>query len=259
MSPRMPTARDQPDRPAGHRARGRRATSPVESLDLNPAHRITSLRSARSGAFIEVLAERRKIAMLLTRDVADLRLRVGMSLADVPERALLHAAARAAAMALALNIVNQQAITSARMLQRLTRRGHSAAACRDVLAELTRLGLLDDHQFAQSFIRSLMRAKPAGARLLTSRLIQRGVPRDIATKSVADALASVDQRQEATRLARARADRMPARLEPEARRRRLFGLLARRGFPPDICFAAVAEVLGGRTRQLNNSDAYPDA
>ncbi len=257
----MTPSRDQPDRSdrsAGPRTRGRRATSPVEALDLNSAHRITSLRTARSGAFIEVLAERRKLAMLMTRDVADLRLRVGMSLADVSERALLLAAARAAAMALALNIVNQQAITSARMLQRLTRRGHTPGVCKDAIAELTRLGLIDDHQYAQSFVRSVMRTKPAGARLLTARLIQRGVPKDIAAKVVNEALAGVDQRSEAIRLAKARAERMPAKLEPDARRRRLFGLLARRGFSPDVCFAAIAAVLGGRSRQLRESDAYPD-
>ena len=52
-----------------------------------------------------------------------------------------------------------------------------------------------------------------------------------------------EEEARARELALSRARRLAPSLAPEARRRRIAGFLARRGYPPDLCFRMAADAV----------------
>jgi regulatory protein len=109
-----------------------------------------------------------------------------------------------------------------------------------LLTRFVEAQLIDDLQFAKSFVSSRLAAGGKSAALIRRELKQKGVSSD----RIDIALAELDQEQEfalALKLTQARHARM-TNLEPEAVRRRLFGLLARRGFSGAIASRAIAQI-----------------
>lgn len=110
-----------------------------------------------------------------------------------------------------------------------------------VLDRLEELALIDDAAYAEALVRSRQRAG----------LAKRSVSRELRVKGVGDAdadaaLAAIgaeEERETARLLASRRAGRT-AGLAPEVRRRRLYGFLARRGYPAEVVSSVVDEVLG---------------
>jgi len=123
--------------------------------------------------------------------------------------------------------------------RRLRAAGFDASEVADALADLDRAGLVDDERFA----RELTRARAGrldGNRSVRSALAQAGVSPELAEASLAEA---GDESDRAFELARRRAARL-GHLEPEAARRRLYGVLVRRGYSPSLATAACREALG---------------
>ena len=105
----------------------------------------------------------------------------------------------------------------------------------EVAAELDRLqavGLVDDLAFAEAVAEHAFGARGEGRRAVARRLAIAGVLPAIA-EQVLDRLASDDERDRALALASSRANRL-RELPPEKAFGRLSGLLARRGYPPDV-------------------------
>lgn len=78
--------------------------------------------------------------------------------------------------------------------------------------------------------------------MLRQELRRKGVPSEV----IEDAVAGIDvdgERARAIELVRVKA-RSLARLDAQARTRRLVGMLQRRGYPPGMAFSVVREVLG---------------
>ena len=76
---------------------------------------------------------------------------------------------------------------------------------------------------------------------MAAALRQKGVPSDIAEVALAGAGDDADR---ALALARSRALRLAA-VRPDAAYRRLYGLLLRRGYPPDVAREACRAALAG--------------
>lgn len=97
-----------------------------------------------------------------------------------------------------------------------------------VLDRFEEIGMVDDAAYAELLIRSRCNTKRVSRTVLRQQLRQKGVAPDI----IEDALLEVSDEDElrmATELVEKKARSM-ARLEPEVRKRRLFGLLARKGY-----------------------------
>jgi len=108
------------------------------------------------------------------------------------------------------------------------------------LDRLAEGGLQNDVRFADAY------AEMASGRGLSSRRIQmelrsRGVDKELAAAAAAED--PDDERARARDVATRRAARLTG-LAPEARARRIAGLLARRGFDPDTCRTVAAELAG---------------
>jgi regulatory protein len=117
-----------------------------------------------------------------------------------------------------------------------------------VLGRFTEVGLVDDALFAQMWVTSRHRGRGLAGRALTQELRRKGVDDDV----VREAVGSLDPAQEeATARAlverRLRSTRGAA---PDARVRRLAGMLARKGYSAGLAFRVVKQALAAEGDHL---------
>lgn len=143
-----------------------------------------------------------------------------------------------------LNQLNHCARTRAQLESVLAKRGIPDDITAAVIGRLESVGLINDAEFADAWVRTRQRSKGLSRRLLETELHRAGVARE----HIEDALAHVapeDETAAAHAIAAKRA-RALINVEPEVAMRRVAGLLARKGYPPQVCFdiarSAVAEI-----------------
>lgn len=124
-----------------------------------------------------------------------------------------------------------------------------------VLDRLEELWLIDDAAYAESFVRSRQRAGVA-TRSVSRELRAKGIGEDDA--EVALATIDPDQERETARQLAARRATRSRGLAPEVQRRRLYGWLARRGYPPEMVASVVHEVLGSDEYLADGSEPEHD-
>src|SRR5439155_7602281 len=107
----------------------------------------------------------------------------------------------------------------------------------------TRLGYLDDAQFAKAKAQSAVTYKQHGKRRAKLELIRAGVSGAVADQALEEVYDPADSLAAARELARKQGPRLK-KLDPQVARRRLVGMLQRRGFEYDEIKPVVAEVLG---------------
>lgn len=123
----------------------------------------------------------------------------------------------------------------------LAKREIPSEVAEPLLARFVEAQLIDDAQYARSFVASRLAVGGKSAALLRRELKLKGV----SDEKIQAALSELDADQEfdiAVRLAKSRAARM-ASLDPEVRRRRLLGVLMRRGFSAGVASRAMAKAL----------------
>jgi regulatory protein len=117
----------------------------------------------------------------------------------------------------------------------------------DVQAEVDRLqqvGLIDDQAFARAAVEHSFTGRKEGRRVAAGRLMRAGVAPETA-ETVLDEAAG-DEEERANALAAAKAARLTG-LQPDAAFRRLSGMLARRGYAPDLARRAARRALAVET------------
>ena len=142
-----------------------------------------------------------------------------------------------------LNLLSQQPRTRAELERSLARAGAPEDVVGEVLDRFAKVGLVDDAAYAEAYVRTGIGVRRRGTRSLSAELRVRGIDPEV----IESATSEVDVETElatALTLARRRAAAM-SRLEPVARRRRLTGLLLRRGFSGAIVSSVLDEVLSG--------------
>jgi regulatory protein len=157
---------------------------------------------------------------------------------------------------LCLRLLTDRARTRHELAEILAQEEVPAPVASGVLDRLEELRLLDDEAYAEAFVRSRQRSGVA-RRSMGRELQTKGVPQGAADA----ALEQIDAEQErATALSFA--TRRAARTAgmPEAvRRRRLYGFLARRGYPSDVVSSVVDQVLGEEAEEpAAREDLFPD-
>lgn len=128
------------------------------------------------------------------------------------------------------------------IVRKLRQKGVGADVARGIVADLERAGLVDDEAYAVAMVEGELRRRPAGARLLEARLLQKGVDRDLARRVVREQTSGRDAFEDALALAE-RKVRSSARVQREVLARRVMAQLARRGFEADICRRATQRAL----------------
>ena len=127
--------------------------------------------------------------------------------------------------------------------KKLDKKEFGPAVVAGVLDDLERLGYLNDAQFATAKATSAAKHKHHGKRRAYMELMRKGVPTDIANEALNDVYDKTDTLAVARELARKQAPRL-SKLEPMVARRRLVGMLQRRGFDYEDIKPVVDEFVG---------------
>ncbi len=187
---------------------------------------------------------RRRVAILMLDQIEYLGLYVGAPWDPDRQQRIAEAALLAKARRDALKLVNRRALGSPQMIEKLTRKGHTLEVAKAVAQELLDKKFLDDEAYGRTLLENQMR-KPAGRRLLQQKLQQKKLPSAMIKKLVNQADAGRDAVADARRLAEQKLRGASFRkLDDAGRKRRIWGLLARRGFESQTISEALAKLPG---------------
>lgn len=142
-----------------------------------------------------------------------------------------------------LRLLDLRPHTRAELATALARRGVAAEAAQAVLDRFGEAGLVDDAAFAEAWVSSRQAGKGLARRALAHELRGRGVAGDVVDEAVG-ALDAETELVTARRLVSRRLAVM-ADLPADTRARRLAGMLARRGYSPELVAHVIREVLEG--------------
>jgi regulatory protein len=133
----------------------------------------------------------------------------------------------------AVGLLSARPYSERKLQEKLRRRDYEPDEIRAALERLKKERLLDDLKFAEDFVRVRLASRPRAATALIRDLLARGISMDVARKIVDAATSVADEESIARQLVERKAAQYD-QLESHVRWRRLGGLLARRGFSPDI-------------------------
>jgi regulatory protein len=131
--------------------------------------------------------------------------------------------------------------TRAQLAQVLARRNVPEPAATRVLDRFTEVGLIDDAAYAHLWVRSRHELKGLSRRALAHELRTRGVSDDDAAPAL-ETVAADDEHAAARALAERRLRSMRG-LPVEVQRRRLAGMLARKGYSAEVAMQAVRDTV----------------
>lgn len=151
------------------------------------------------------------------------------------------------------------------LVRKLTDRAHSRAdlaqalALKHVPAEVAEAvldkfedaGLINDEEFARSWVQSRQRSKGLAHKVLAMELRRKGVAEEIAREALSELDPDVE-RQAAHRLVQKKLGSMQG-LDQQVQIRRLVGLLARKGYAPQVAFDVVRLELNAEAQALDPS------
>lgn len=143
---------------------------------------------------------------------------------------------------LCLRLLTARARTRAELAERLAKRGYPEDVSERVLDRLAEVGLIDDADFAEQWVRSRRANAGKGRRALIAELRTKGVDNDVIDAVLADD----DPAAERARAERLVADKLRREklTDDDAKlARRLVGMLARRGYGQTMAFDVVKVAL----------------
>ena len=148
------------------------------------------------------------------------------------------------ARALCLRLLTARARTRAELAAQLTKRGYPDDVSALVLDRLADVGLIDDEDFAEQWVRSRHVNAGKGKRALASELRTKGIDDEV----IAEALADIDADAERVRAEqlvsdKLRRERLTDNTDDVKVARRLVGMLARRGYNQSMAFDVVKVAL----------------
>ena len=144
---------------------------------------------------------------------------------------------------LCLRLLTARARTRAELEGQLAKRGYPYDVSKRVLDRLTQVGLIDDADFAEQWVRSRRANAGKGKRALAAELRTKGVDNDVIMAAL-DGIDAGPERQRAEKLVRDRLRREKLGDDDDAKiARRLVGMLARRGYSQTMAFDVVKDEL----------------
>ena len=172
------------------------------------------------------------VARLSSDAVNRLGLREGSAWDAAAQRMAREVESYEGALREARKMLKRRPLGTAELRRKLYEKGYgSSGAVEAAVREMERRGMLDDAAYAKLVVEHELMRRPAGRRKLAQKLMRKRLPRHVIGKAVSAAMSKRDETADARSLVEWKIG-LPsfARLEPAARKRRLWGMLARRGF-----------------------------
>ncbi len=143
-----------------------------------------------------------------------------------------------------LRLLTVRARTRAELAGQLAKRGYPDEVSAGVLDRLADVGLVDDRDFAEQWVRSRHVNAGKGKRALVSELRTKGVDDEVITAALAD-VDSDAERERAEQLVadKLRRERLTDDADELKLTRRLVAILARRGYDQSMAFDVVKVAL----------------
>ncbi|MEO0050130.1 MAG: RecX family transcriptional regulator [candidate division WOR-3 bacterium] len=126
-------------------------------------------------------------------------------------------------------LLSYKARTEKELKERLEKKGYSPVVIARVLERLKELGLADDEKLTKDYVEERIRIGHKGKWRVKQELLKRGV----AKEKVEQALRDAPDETEAAMMVLEHFLPRYQRLDEETKLRRIYGLLARRGFSPE--------------------------
>jgi regulatory protein len=134
--------------------------------------------------------------------------------------------------------------------QALAKKHVPAEVATAVLDRFEEAGLIDDEDFARSWVQSRQRSKGLSSRVLAMELHRKGIDKQISDEVLAE-LDPEAERQSAHLLVQRKLRSMSS-LDDTTKIRRLTGMLARKGYAPGVAFEVVRIELGAEAQALDS-------
>ena len=146
----------------------------------------------------------------------------------------------------AMNFLSYRTRSEAEVRQNLAKHGVETDVIEQVIQRLQRIGMVDDQQFAQTWVDNRSTFRPRGRRALAVELRKKG----IGPETIDVVLAEINEDELALRAARKQV-RKYRQLEWQDFRKKLSGFLARRGFHYGVAGPVVQQVWDELTEEKN--------
>lgn len=131
------------------------------------------------------------------------------------------------------NFLSFRARTEKEIRDRLKKKGFSKKITDEVISDLKRLDLVNDYQFALSWIKDRLDHKPRGEKLLRIELYRFGIKKELIEKALEEIYPKKNEKEIAKRLIEKRKKRYE-NLEERLAKKRMTDYLLRRGFSYEV-------------------------
>jgi regulatory protein len=136
----------------------------------------------------------------------------------------------------------------AQLEQKLAQRDCPVDVAAAVLDRMTEVGLIDDPAYAQMLVRSQQAGRGLAKRALARELRTKGIDDDLAQEALAS-ISDADERSRARELVDKKLRAMNG-LGIEVQTRRLAGMLARKGYSPNLTYAVIRDAIADTPEHL---------
>jgi len=178
--------------------------------------------------------------------VSRLGLEKGESLTEPRIKEILGQKAENEAKSAALRFLSFRRRTEKEIRDKLRKKGFDEKGIGRTIDKLKEYDLVNDSEFATAWVKERLAYKPRGKKLLAQELWKKGIKKDIVDQ-VTEELCR-DEEKSAAELVEKIKGRYK-NLEPKVARRRMYGLLMRRGFSYETAKNALAPLISSASRE----------
>ncbi|MFC1557760.1 regulatory protein RecX [candidate division KSB1 bacterium] len=165
-------------------------------------------------------------------------IREGAEYDDTEIKRIKHFSARKIAKDKALEILKYRSKSENELRRKLAGKKIRRDIIDEVLADLSRVGIINDHEFAMRFSRDFISRKPAGEFLLKMELKKKGIKEEIIDDTVETIYSKLDKRELILKLIQKK--KFNPGTSDQKEKKRMYDFLLRRGFSWEL----IGEVMG---------------
>ncbi len=142
-----------------------------------------------------------------------------------------------------LNLLSRRLYTCHEIRAKLTQKGYETFITEKLIADLESKKLLNDSEFAQSWIEDRIAHRPRGPVVLRQELLRKGIDRELITELL-KSLQSTDDQMILAEKALLKKKMYSKERDPRVRKRKIYQYLAQKGFSPEVIQETVHRNLG---------------